>query len=106
MKRLLGQLAPNAAALTTLYTVPDVRSIEVTALVICNRSDAAATFRVAIAARAAVDTGKQYLFYDSPIAGRQTLAIARPGWMLQPTDIMRVYADTANLSFTLFGEEE
>jgi len=47
---------------------------------------------------------KQYLYYDVAIGGNDTF-MATIGITLATTDVVRVYATLATLSFNLFGIE-
>lgn len=102
--KVLGQVAPIATTLTTLYTVPALTTTTVSTLVVCNRSATNVTFRVSVAIAAAADTAAQYLFYDVTLTKNNAFT-ATLGITLAATDQVRVYASTANLSFNLFGVE-
>lgn len=101
--KLLGQSAPSATTETDLYTVPSATTTAISSLVICNRSTAT-TFRVYVADNGGVTANKMYLYYDTPIAANDTF-IATIGITLEATDVLRVYAGSANLSFNAFGAE-
>lgn len=101
--KLIGQSAPSATTETDLYTVPGATTTVVSSLVICNRSTAT-TFRVYVADAGAVTANKMYLYYDTPIGANDTF-IATIGITLEATDVLRVYAGSANLSFNAFGAE-
>lgn len=104
VRKVLGQVAPSAASLTTLYTVPAATSTVVSTLTAANTGTAATKFRVAIrVAGAAVDV-KDYLYYDVEVGAGDTFA-ATCGWTLAATDVVSVYATAATVSFALFGEE-
>ena len=103
--KVLGQSAPAATTLTALYTVPAVTKATGTTLWVCNRGATATTFRVSIAVAGAADTNAQYIIYDQSINGNDTFA-ATTGFCLATTDVVRVYAGNANLSFNLHGIEE
>lgn len=100
--KVLGQSAPNATTETTLYTAPS--QAVVSTMMICNRSTTPTTFRVSVGVAGAATENKQYLYYDLTIAGNDTFA-ATIGMTLAATDVVRVYAGTNTLSFTLFGQE-
>ena len=102
--KILGQVKPNATTLTTLYTVPGATSALATSIVVCNQSAVETKFRVSIAVAAAADNTKQYLYYDAEIAGNDTF-IATMAIGMETTDLVRVYATLATLSFTLLGME-
>ena len=100
----LGQVAPSAATLTTLYTAPAATEAIVSTLTICNRSAVATSFRVALRALGASIADEHYLYYDILIPGNESFA-ATLGWTLQATDVVSVYATLATLSFTLSRQE-
>jgi hypothetical protein len=102
--KVLGQSAPLAATLTPIYTVPAATSTTVSSLVVCNRGVGADSFRVSIAIAGAADANAQYLYWNLPL-GASDSYIATIGLTLAATDVVRVYAGTANLSFQLFGVE-
>ena len=102
--KVLGQLNPVAATLTTLYTVPASTSTVVSTVTIGNRSATATSFRLSIAVAGAADNNIQYLFFDTPIAGNDTY-VATIGATLATTDVVRAFATLATLSFNLFGTE-
>lgn len=103
-RKVLAQLNPGAASLTTLYTVPGSTEAIASTLTIANRSGTATSFRVSVAVGGAGDSVEQYLYYDIPIGGNDTFA-ATLGITLATTDVVRVYATLATLSFNLFGVE-
>ena len=102
--KILAQSTPTAASLTTLYTCPASTKTIVSSLVICNTSSTATSFRLSFSIDAAADALKQYLYYDEPIFGNHTF-IATIGATLDASDLIRVYATLATLSFTAFGTE-
>ena len=99
----LGQVAPGATTATTLYTVPSAKSTVCSTLVVCNRSTAA-TYRVAVRPAGATLANEHYLTYDSAIAANTT-DLLTIGITLATTDVVTVYASSANFSFSLFGNE-
>lgn len=102
--KVLGQSAPAATTLTDLYTVPAARSTTISTITVCNRAATAATFRISVAPAGGVDASSQYLYYDQAIDANSTFALTL-GITLATTDKVRVYASTANLSFSAFGVE-
>jgi len=103
--KVLGQSAPAVAStLTDLYTVTAATSTTISSITVCNRSATATKFRVSVAVANAADDVKQYIFYDQLIDGNSTY-IATIGITLAAADKIRVYAETANLTFSAFGVE-
>lgn len=103
-RKCLGQSAPGATTETTLYTVPALTSAVVSSLIVCNRSALQAAFRVSVAVGGGATANKDYIYYDVIIPPNDTF-IATIGLTLATTDKIKVYASTANLSFSIFGEE-
>lgn len=102
--KVLGQSAPGAASLTTLYTVPASTSTVISSIVVCNRSATPTNFRIAIRPAGAAISNEMYLYYDVAIAGNDTF-VATIGISLATTDVVSVYATLATLSFNVFGQE-
>lgn len=102
--KVLGQLEPTAASLSTLYTVPGVTSAICSTLTICNMSSIATSFRIAIRPAGAAINNKHYIAYDCPIDGNETKTFTI-GLSLSTTDVVSVYATLATLTFSLFGCE-
>ncbi len=70
-RKNLGQSAPLATTLTTLYTVPAATSTVVSTITVANRSEAATTFRLSHAVAGAANADAQYFVYDAAISGNQ-----------------------------------
>lgn len=102
--KVLGQSAPSATTSTDLYTVPSSTSTVVSTITVCNRDTAAGTFRISVAPAGAALANGQYLAYDASINGTETTTLTL-GITLATTDKIRVYASTANFSFSAFGSE-
>ena len=102
--KILGQSAPSATTSTDLYTVPSATQTVVSSIVVCNRDSAAATYRISAASAGAVLANAQYIAYDVTVGGNDSTIITI-GATLGATDKIRVYASTANLTFTAYGSE-
>lgn len=102
--RVLGQSNPAATTATTLYTVPAATSAVVSTLAIANLGTANATYRVAIRPAGAALANQHYIAYDVPLAPNDAVMLTL-GVTLATTDVVTVYASTANLAFSLFGSE-
>lgn len=98
----LADSSPSAATATTLYTVPSSTDVVVSLITVCNRSSVATSFRIGIDVGGSGDADAQWSYYDCPIAGNETLEVMR-GATCTATDLVRVYATLATLSFNLFG---
>jgi hypothetical protein len=102
--KVLGQSAPSATTDTSAYTVPASTEAIISTIVVCNRANSAATFRLAIRAGGASLANQHYIAYDVPIAANDSTTITI-GATLQAASIVVVRASTANLSFNIFGTE-
>jgi hypothetical protein len=101
----LGQAAPSATVLTTLYTVPVSTSATISSIIVCNTSGSSGstdTFRVSIAVGGASDNIQQYIYRDVKISQQDTF-IATIGVTLATTDVVRCYSGSGHCSFSLFG---
>lgn len=101
--KVLGQSIPAATTNTTLYTVPASTSAVCSTLSVCNQGVSTA-IRVAIRPAGATLATSQYMIYDAPISANDTLFFTL-GISLATTDVVTIYAGTANVSFSLFGSE-
>lgn len=103
-KKVLGQINPSATTATTLYTVPSAKSAVISSLTICNQASTAATFRVAVRPAGATLAAVHYVAYDVTVGAADTTALTL-GITLATTDVVTVYASTANISFHAYGDE-
>ena len=102
--QILGQTSVAATTNTDLYTVPASTSAIVSTLVICNQNASAITYRVAARKSGATLSGQHYIVYNSTIPANDTVSLSI-GMSLAATDVITVYANTASVSFTMFGTQ-
>ena len=102
--KVLGQSAPSATTNTSLYVVPSSTSTIISTLTVCNRDTSAGTFRIAIRPSGASLANSHYIVYDSAIAANDTVTFTL-GITLATTDVVTIYASSANMSFNAFGSE-
>lgn len=102
--KVLGQSAPSATTDTTLYTVPSAKAAIVSTIVVANRDSTAASFRIAIRPAGAAIANQHYIAYGVTVGANDSTALTL-GVTLATTDVVTVYASTANLSFNAFGSE-
>jgi len=103
-KKVLGQSNPSATTATTLYTVPASKEAVVSSISVCNLASSSATYRIAIRPAGASLANQHYLAYDVTV-GASDSTIITVGITLATTDVITVYASTANLAFSAFGDE-
>jgi hypothetical protein len=102
--KVLGQSAPSATTNTTLYTCPSATETVISSLVVANQAGTSATYRIAIRPNGAAISNEHYIVYDATIAANTTTAYTL-GVTIDATDVVTVYASSANLSFNAFGSE-
>jgi hypothetical protein len=102
--KVLGQSNPAATTNTTLYTVPASTSTVVSSIVICNQTASAATYRIAVRPAGAAAAAQHWIVYGATVAASDSTVLTL-GLTLATTDVITVYASTANLSFSAYGSE-
>lgn len=101
--KVLGQSNPAATTLTTLYTVPSATSAVCSTLAIANLG-ASATVRVAVRPAGAAIANQHYIVYNTAVDQYATIFLTL-GVTLATTDVVSVYASSANVAFNLYGSE-
>jgi hypothetical protein len=102
--RVLGQSAPSATTNTDVYTSPASTQTVISTLTVANRAATAATFRIAVRPGGTAIANQHYIAYDATVAASDATNLTL-GVTLAATDVVTVYASTANLSFNLFGSQ-
>ena len=102
--KVLGQSAPSATTLTTLYTVPSATEAVVSTIAICNRAGTSGTYRIAVRPAGASVANQHYVVYGATVAASDSVLLTL-GVTLAATDIISVYASSADMSFSAFGSE-
>ena len=90
----------------SLFVVPPelATSTVVSTLSICNQSASTGSFRVAVRPAGASLATQHYLSYDTVIPSNETIFFTI-GLTLATTDVITVYANSALMSFSVFGSE-
>jgi hypothetical protein len=102
--KVLAQSAPSATTNTNLYTVGAATSAVVSTLVVANRAASPATYRIAVRPGGATIANQHYVAYDVTVGASDSTTLTL-GITLAATDVITVYASTANLTFSVFGSE-
>jgi glucose-6-phosphate dehydrogenase assembly protein OpcA len=102
--KVLGQSNPSATTATTLYTVPSSTSAIVSSLTIANLANTSTTYRIAVRPAGATLANSHYLAYDAALPANDS-TILTLGVTLATTDVVTVYAGSANVTFSAFGVE-
>ena len=71
---------------------------------IANRDSASATFRIAVRPAGASIANQHYIAYGVSVGANDSTALTL-GVTLATTDVITVYASSANLTFNAFGSE-
>lgn len=102
--KVLGQSAPSATTLTTLYTVPASTDTVVSTIAIANRGGTSGTYRIAVRPAGASVANQHYIVYGATVAASDSVLLTL-GITLDATDVISVYASSADFSFSAFGSE-
>lgn len=102
--KVLGQVAPSATTATTAYTCPSATQTVISTIVVCNRGTSAGTYRISLRPNGATQANEHYLAYDVAIAANDSTALTL-GITCDASDVITVYASSANMSFNIFGSE-
>lgn len=102
--KVLAQAAPLATTDTDVYTVGASTSAVVSTLVVCNRSAAAVTYRIAVRPAGAALANEHYIAYDVTVGANDSTTLTL-GITLATTDVVTAYASTGDLSISVFGSE-
>jgi len=102
--KVLAQSAPSATTATNIYTVPSSTSAVISTIVVANRSTSTATYRIAIRPGGATLANQHYIAYDVTVGLSDSTTLTL-GLTLATTDVITVYASSANLTFSVFGSE-
>ena len=102
--KVLGQVNPAATTATTAYTVPSATETVISTITVANLGSAPTSYRIAVRPDGETLANKHYITYDASIAPQETQTLTI-GITLNATDVVTVFAGTANLAFNLFGSE-
>lgn len=102
--KVLGQSNPAATTLTTLYTAPSATQAIVSTITICNLASSATTYRLAVRPAGASIANQHYLAFDAALPANDTATLTL-GVALAATDVLSVYAASANVAFSAYGVE-
>lgn len=102
--KVLGQVAPGATSASAVYTVPSATEAVVSTISVCNRGASVGSFRLSVRPDGATLADEHYLVYDASVASKDTLFLTI-GATLDASDVLEVYASTADFSFSAFGSE-
>ena len=102
--KVLGQVKPSAATLTSLYTVPSSTSAVISTIVVCNTTSSNEEIRIAVRPAGEAINDKHYIAHTIglPPYSNYTYTL---GITLATTDVISVYGLGGYASFSVFGTE-
>lgn len=102
--KVLGQSNPSATTATTLYTVPSATETIISTITVCNQAATAGTYRIAVRPNGASLAAQHYVAFDISLPANTTDTLTL-GLTLDATDVVTVFASSANFSFNAYGSE-
>lgn len=102
--KVLGQASPLTGNTADLYTVPSSREAVVSTITVANRAAAGTTYRVAVRPNGALLTNTHYIAFDVALDRNSTQALTF-GLTLDAGDVITVYANSSDVTFSAFGTE-
>lgn len=102
--KVLAQSAPAATTDTNIYTVAASTEAVISTIVVCNRSASDATYRIAVRPDGATLANQHYIAFNVTVGASDSTTLTL-GLTMDATDVLTVYASTADLSFSVFGSE-
>lgn len=105
MAYVLKQSNPAATTDADLYTVPAGKESVVSTIAVCNHAATTATFRVMLRDDGDTAADVHRLVWDQTVSSNDTLFVTA-GITLGATDVITVYASTADVTFQAFIDEK
>ena len=102
--KILGQINPTANTATTLYTVPASTQTVISTIAVCNQSNTATTFSLAVQPAGAAIASKHYINYQTSIPGNDTITLTI-GLTLGNTDVISANVGSSTISVHAYGSE-
>ncbi len=102
--KVLGQSNPAATTATTLYTCPASTQTVISTITVANQAASSGTYRIAIRPNGATLATEHYIVYDATVGANSTAAYTL-GITIDASDVVTIYASSANFSFNAFGSE-
>lgn len=104
--RTISQTALAATTETSVVDGTQIQPIMLETVVFCNRGATNALVRLRLKVGNESDDDKQFLLYDIPVLATDSFEWPRESKRLgiQPGDVLKAYASTANVTVTLVGE--
>lgn len=105
VRKTLGQTMPGAATDSVIYTVPAATDTVVSSIVIAETNGAAATFKITIdPAGGSVTTAAKSVAWNVNLSANEVMILKLGATLAAATKVI-VQASTANVTFSMFGQE-
>ena len=102
--KILGQVLTTANTTSNLYSVPAATNTVISTVSVCNQSNVASTFRLAVRPTSEALASKHFLNFDTPLPGNDTITLTL-GITMGALDVMVVNASSSLVSCSAFGSE-
>lgn len=100
--KILGKSKPAAATPTIIYTVPASTQAQAN-IFICNQTNAAETYRIALIESGGALSDDDYIVYDDSLPANYSRVLT--GIALNTGESISVYSAAGNISFVATGLE-
>jgi len=102
--KILAQSNPAATTYTDIFTGSSSAQYIVSTITVANLSATEGTFRIAIKENGEALSNKQFIAYNVPVPGFDSISLTL-GLTISDFDLITVYASTASVAFGVFGSE-
>lgn len=102
--KILGQSNPNANTTTNVYVVPSLTSTVVSTISICNQSNLATRFSLAVRPNSEALANKHFISFNTSLPANDTIKLTW-GITLSQNDIIVANVESSSVSISAFGSE-
>jgi hypothetical protein len=102
--KVLGQSNPGSGTDTVVYTVPSSTQTVISTVSVCNIGSTGTTYRIAVVPNTETLSNKHYIVFNGTVPASDSVVLTL-GLTLDSNDKFSVYANSASVSFGLFGSE-
>lgn len=102
--KVLGQIQSAANTFQDVYAVPVGANAIISTINVCNQASTADFFRIAVRPSNTAIQSKHYIAFNTTVPPNDTVSLSL-GLGMGQTDVITVFANTASVSFGIFGTE-
>ena len=102
--KILGQINPTANTVSNVYIVPAATSAVLSTIAVCNLSNVATKFSLAVRPTAQALADKHYITYRTSLPANDTIKLTW-GITLGNTDVVVANVESSTVSISAFGSE-